>query len=292
MPAQSAQTVRSFDLPSAEFIFGSTTGMCEIREKIHRALHDDLPVLIEGENGTGKEVIGRFLHSYSVRRDGPFLKLNCAAVPPSLLEREIYGYDGGAVVNACGTANGSIGLASGGTIFLDEIGDMDLTLQKKLTETLGGGYYLPLGGREELVVNARFVFASSVDLGTGLKNRTFLGELLGFFAHHHVRLLPLRDRKEDIPQLCEYLLGKIARDFGRPVPRLSSAALEAFQQRKWPGNIRELENWIARIVVFGAEEVMSLEFRRELMTWEEPRQRKRHAAHLSRGRARRPRRHN
>jgi DNA-binding NtrC family response regulator len=108
------------------------------------------------------------------------------------------------------------------------------------------------------------VGATNIDLEAAMRSQTFVDELLGCFANHRLRLIPLRDRREDIPELCDYLLGKFARTFGRPVPKLSSYALEAFRQWKWPGNVRELENWIARIVIFGAEDVMGLEFRRQL----------------------------
>ena len=126
------------------------------------------------------------------------------------------------------------------------------------------GHYRRIGGREDLAVTTRFVCSTSINLEAGLRSPNFQGELLGCFAHR-VRLLPLRERKQDIPQLCDYLLEKFARDFGRPVPHLSSEALDVFQQWKWPGNVRELENWIARIVIFGAEEVVGLEFSRQLV---------------------------
>ena len=142
-----------------------------------------------------------------------------------------------------------------------------------------------IDGRDDLAVNARFVCATSSYLNAGLGS--FLVELLGNFAHHRLRLLPLRERREDIPQLCEYLLEKFASDFGRPVPHLSSHAVEAFQQWKWPGNIRELENWIARIVIFGAEEVLGLEFRRRLPSEEDYHR----VARMRVGRTRRIRRH-
>lgn len=264
--------------------------MREIRERIEGALHDDLPVLIEGESGTGKEVVGRFLHKNSGRGEGPFLKLNCAATSASLLEGEMYGYEKSAV-GAPRAGSGSSGLASVGTLFLDEIGDMDLKVQEKLAETLKTGFYRGQDGKVDLPVNARLICATSIDLEDGLRNRTFLGNLLGFFGHHRICLIPLRERKEDIPQLCEYLLGKFARDFGRPVPRISSEALDAFRQWKWPGNIRELENWIARIVIFGADEVIGLQFSRQLVAREEPELRSHHTAHVTMVRARRPRRH-
>lgn len=287
---ETTQPVQSMELPSAEFIFGTTAGMRGIREKIERSFHDDLPVLIEGESGTGKEVIGRFLHRYSLRREGPFLKLNCAASSTSLLEDEIYGYENGATAKIRATPRGSIGLASGGTLFFDEIGELDLPLQRRLAETLASGRYRLRGGAESRGVEARFVFASSVDAKVGLQKHCLLEKLLQSFAHHHLRLLPLRERKQDIPLLCEYLLVKFAREFGRPVPHLSSNALEVFQQWKWPGNIRELENWIARIVIFGAEEAIGLQFNRQLVTWQEPATRKQ-VVRKQMGHLRRLRRH-
>ncbi len=125
-------------------------------------------------------------------------------------------------------------------------------------------------GSEYGAVDARFIFASSSDAKAGPTKHGLLEELLQPFAHYHLRLIPLRERKQDIPHICEYLLSKFAREFGRPIPILSSDALEAFQQWRWPGNIRELENWIARIVIFGAEEAIGLQFNRQLVTWQEP----------------------
>jgi DNA-binding NtrC family response regulator len=258
--------------------------MRAIRAKIARAMHDDLPVLIEGESGTGKEVVARFLHQHSVRSGGAFLKLNCAAGSARLLEEEMFGYEKS-------PGSRAVGLASAGTLFLDEIHDMDLALQQKLFEVLRSGHYRHIDSREELAVNARLVCATSADLTVGLQNRTFLEELLGCFAHHRLKLLPLRERREDIPRLCEYLLEKFAHDFGCPVPHLSSDMLEAFQQWRWPGNVRELENWIARIVIFGAEEVIGLEFSRQLAAAEQPAPRYPRSAHTSFSRARSLRRH-
>jgi DNA-binding NtrC family response regulator len=265
--------------------------MREIQGEIERAMGDSLPVLIEGESGTGKEVIARFLHENSAHRGGPFLKFNCAAASASLREREMFGYETGAGDDLPESPRGFIGRALGGTLFLDEIDDMNLSLQRKLMRTLRSGHYRSIDGREDMAINARVVCATSFDLKVASRNHTFLEELLECFVHHRVHLLPLRERKEDIPQLCEYLLEKFARDFDRPVPQLSSGALEAFQQWKWPGNVRELENWIARIVIFGAEEVIGLQFSRQLAAGEEPALRYHRAARVSFGRARRLRRH-
>ena len=237
--------------------------MREVRKMIERALRDDLPVLIEGESGTGKEMLGRFLHSHSPRGEGPFLRVNCTAMPAHLVEGEMFGYEKGAAVDARNVKSGFITLASGGTLFLDEIGDLDLKLQQKLAHALTSNRYRRIDGGEDQSISSRFVCATSLDLETAVQNETVLAEMLGCFAHHRVRLLPLRERKEDIPQLCEYLLEKFARNFGQPVPRLSSYVLGVFQQREWPGNIRELENWIARIVIFGSEEAVGHEHGRE-----------------------------
>ena len=286
MVAETAQTFRRTELPNVDFIFGGTPGMREIRTKIEEAAQDSLPVLIEGESGTGKEVIGRFLHEHSARRAGPFVKVNCGAVPARLLEGEMFGYERGATGGLEETKNGSIGIAAGGTLFLDEIGEMDLTLQQQVLRTLESGHYGRQDGWEELVVKARFVCASSQDLHT----RPFLEEFWRCFSHH-VRLKPLRERKEDIPQLCEYLVGKFARNFGRPVPHLSPSVLRVFQQWNWPGNIRELENWIARIVIFGTEEAIGLEFRRQLGLRGGASPREHRATHGKVERARRVRRH-
>lgn len=288
MSSDTTQTFRRIELPTADFIFGTTAGMREIRQKIEHALQDDLPVLIDGESGTGKEVIGRFLHDHSGRREGPFVKVNCGALQARLLEGEMFGYERGAVGEEA--RNGSIGIAAGGTLFLDEIGEIDHALQRKLVATLESGHYRRLDGREEVAVNTRFVCATSVDHKSGAQSHAVVQELVGCFAHR-VHLLPLRERREDIPQLCEYLLTKFARDFGRPVPHLTAYALEAFQRWRWPGNIRELENWIARIVIFGTEEAMGLELQRQATAWEEAGPTRHRVAQMKMGRARRLRRH-
>jgi DNA-binding NtrC family response regulator len=263
MVAENIQAFRRYELPGVEFLFGNTPGMREIRMKIEQATQDDLPVLIEGESGTGKELIGRFLHDRSSRREGPFVRVNCGALPVRLLEAEMFGYERGTSGTIEETKNGSIGLAAGGTLFLDEIRDMDLTLQQKLRRTMETGHYGRQDGSEELRVDARFICALSHSMEAELRAGTCPEELLQCFAHR-VQLKPLRERKQDLPQLCEYLVEKFARNFGRPVPRLSPYVIKVFQQWNWPGNIRELENWIARIVIFGTEEAIGLEFKRQL----------------------------
>ncbi|WP_348260812.1 sigma 54-interacting transcriptional regulator [Telmatobacter sp. DSM 110680] len=289
MPAQTYNETRLPELPQPEFIFGATSGMREIRAKIERAAHDNLPVLIQGESGTGKEILCRFLHENQGCGDKPFLKLNCGATLASLAEGEIFGIEKTKAMKGQENKGGLINFASGGTLFLDEIDCMDVSLQRKVAHTLESGRYRQIDGREDLAVDARFVCATSIDMEVELRNRV-VDELLGCFVHR-VRLLPLRDRREDIPQLCEYLLAKFASEFGRPVPHLSSRAVEAFQQWKWPGNIRELENWVARIVIFGAEEVVGLEFRRQLASGENTVAKYHHVSRPRSAGMRRPRSH-
>lgn len=290
MVAETAQTFRRTEIPDVEFIFGDTPEMRVIRTKIEQASEDDLPVLIEGESGTGKEVVARFLHDRSARRIGPFVKVNCGAVPARLLEGEMFGYERDAAGDVRETKNGSIGIAAGGTLFLDEIGEMDVSLRQKLLRTIRTGCYGRQDGREQLAVSARFVCASSRDLQNSLEGDSAAEKMTSCFAHR-VCLRPLRERKQDIPQLCEYLVGKFARNFGRPVPRLSPDVMRAFHQWDWPGNIRELENWIARIVIFGTEEAIGLEFKRQLDLPGEVVSRQHRATTVKPYRARRAHRH-
>ena len=228
MPCRNYPDRPEHELPSAEFIFGTTAGMREIREKIERAFHDDLPVLIEGESGTGKEVIGRFLHKYSLRREGPFLKLNCAAASAKLAGRRDLRVRKGATVKIASDSKRFYWPGVGWNA-LSSTRSMSWTcpcsgdwrrhsFSRAVTGVSDGG--------EDLVVKPALCAPRVIDLEAGCRSTTLSDELLRSFAHHRLRLLPLRERKEDIPQLCEYLLGKFARDFGRPVPHLSSNALE------------------------------------------------------------------
>jgi two-component system response regulator AtoC len=253
------------ELPSEAVIFGGTAAMREIRDLIERALHNDLPVLIQGESGTGKEVVGRFLHAHGERSHGPFIKLNCAAMSSSLLESELFGHEKGAFAGANEVKPGLVEVAEGGTVFLDEIGAMDWELQAKLLKMLQDGCYSRVGGTEERLARVRVICATNTNLEAAVEKRAFRQDLLFHLEMIGLHMVPLRERKEDIPQLCEYLLTKQSREFGKEAPHLSPAALHLLKQWKWPGNLRELENWIARIIIFGTEEVLGLELRRQLL---------------------------
>lgn len=236
----------------AEFIFGSTPGMQEARASFERAIDSDLPVLIEGESGTGKELVARYLHLSSSRAGEPFVRVNCGALPGTLLEDELFG-----LRSARDAGPGSAGLPAKGTLFLDEFADLDVVLRERVLEKLKAG-----SSRRGEVQNARVVCATSVDL-QGALSQSRVSEGLAKALVHRIRLLPLRERKRDLPRLCEYLAEKFAVSFGRPLPRLGADVLELFEGWDWPGNIRELENWIARIVIFGTEEAVGAEFRNQ-----------------------------
>ncbi len=247
------------ELPPEAILFGSTDAMREVWNKIRCVEDNDLPVLIRGESGTGKELIARFLHTHSNRREAPFVKVNCAAMPAGLIESELMGYEKGSFTGADEIKRGLIELADCGTLFLDEIGDMELTLQRKILHLLQDGHYTRIGGFEELQSHARIVSATNVEIEAAVGTQSFRKDLFYRIDVISLRLAPLRERKKDIPHLCEYFMQKLAAKFGRSARQLTPDALRLLKQWSWPGNMRELENWIARVVILGGEEVPSEE---------------------------------
>jgi two-component system, NtrC family, response regulator AtoC len=252
------------ELPAEAVIFGSTPAMREIRSRIDSILSSDLPVLIQGESGTGKEVVARFLHTRSSRREAPFVKLNCAATPANLLESELFGSEKGSFAGASENRPGLVEIADGGTLFLNEIGDISLELQGKLLRLLRDGSYTRIGGREKRTGRVRVVCATNVRLLEAVETGAFREDLFYRIDVVSLRLSPLRDRKNDIPQLCEYLLQKLSRQFQRSIPRLHPITMQLLKQWDWPGNLRELENWIARAIILGDDEAPGAELRRWL----------------------------
>jgi transcriptional regulator with PAS, ATPase and Fis domain len=252
------------ELPDEAVIFGSTLAMREIRGKIDSVLSSDLPLLIQGESGTGKEVIARYLHTRSSRRDAPFVKLNCAAIPANLLERELFGSEKGSFAGASEDRPGLVEIADGGTLFLNEIGELSLKLQGKLLRFLRDGTYTRIGGLEERTGRLRVVCATNIHLREAIKSGAFRQDLFCRIDVVSLHLSPLRDRIQDIPQLCEYFLQKLSRQFRRSMPLLDPATLDLLKQWDWPGNLRELENWIARTVILGSDEALVVELKRQL----------------------------
>jgi DNA-binding NtrC family response regulator len=251
------------DLPSDAVIFGCTDAMSEVRGKINRVLETDFPVLLQGERGTGKDLIARFLHLRSKRREGPFVKLSCAAVPQGLLESELFGSEGTSEHGTSELKTGLVEIADGGTLYLDEIAEMGWMLQRKLLHLLRDSHYFRVGSREERRANVRIVCATNVKLAAAVKRGTFRRDLFNQIDVMSFRLLALRERKQDIPQLWDFFAQKLASKFGKAAPRLTPAVLHVLEQWSWPGNLCELENCIARVIILGDEEAIGEELRRQ-----------------------------
>src|SRR3954453_10799243 len=219
----------------------------------------DVPVLLRGETGVGKEVLARQLHERSKRAGHPFLKLNCAALPSELVESELFGYERGAFTGAFKNTPGKFEVANGGTILLDEIGDMDFKLQAKLLQVLQDREYLRLGARDTCKVDVRVMAATHCDLERAIIEGRFRQDLYYRLNIVEVQVPPLRERKHEIPALAEVFLRKYSRD---EVPTVSSGLLDVLLEHDWPGNVRELENVIRKYLIFRNSDLIRAELRR------------------------------
>jgi two-component system response regulator AtoC len=219
----------------------------------------DAPVVLRGESGVGKEVLAREIHSRSPRASKPFLKINCAALPLELLESELFGYERGAFTGAVKSTPGQFEVADGGTIMLDEIGDMDVRLQAKLLHVLQDGEFRRLGGRETIRVNVRLLAATHCDLEKAIAEKRFREDLYYRLSIISIQVPPLRERKEEILPLARLFLKK--HGGATPAPEITTDLSEALLMHQWPGNIRELENVIRKFLVFGDAEAMAQELR-------------------------------
>lgn len=232
---------------------GANPRMAEIRNTVEKVAGTDVTVLIRGESGVGKEVIARLLFEYSRRRQKPFIKVNCAAIPHDLLESELFGYEAGAFTGATRDKPGKFELANHGTIFLDEIAEMHPMLQAKLLHVLQDGTFSRLGAKRDVAVDVRVVCATNKLLEERVRDGLFREDLLYRINVVTIFLPPLRERRDEIPVLTEYLLRKYAIQYGRPLRRFSPEATQRMTQYDWPGNIRELENLCKRFVIVGSE---------------------------------------
>jgi two-component system, NtrC family, response regulator AtoC len=240
-------------LPPEDVIFGRSSAMQQVRRLATRICATNVPVLLSGNGGTGKEVLARWIHARSPWSNGQFVKVNCAAIPGALLESELFGYEKGAFTGAHASKPGRVELAHNGTLFLDEIADLDLGLQSKLLQFLQDGRFSRIGGESERVVQARLICATSKNLEDEIDLRRFRADL--YYRINVVRLqLPrLNERGEDIPMMAEYFRAQFQEKFSKQSEPLSPGMLNYLQKLDWPGNIRELSNGIARHVLIGAE---------------------------------------
>lgn len=246
-------------LPPEELVFGRSEAMARVRHMLRMVAGTSLPALIYGESGTGKEVIARMLHLQSPWRSGPFVQVNCPALPASLVESEMFGYEQGAFTGAGATKRGRVETAEGGTLFLDEIGDFALGLQSKLLQLLQDGNFARIGAHGEQHSSARFICASNRNLAREVELGQFRRDLFYRINAVTIELPPLRERREDIPALADYFLQQYALRFERPRHTLSATALDAMRSYIWPGNIRQLQNVIKRMVILGTEDVIGHE---------------------------------
>jgi DNA-binding NtrC family response regulator len=230
-------------------IVGKSEALQEVIRQIRKAAPTTATVLLLGESGTGKELFARALHHMSLRKDGPFVALNCAAIPRDLLESELFGHERGAFTDAKERKLGRFELAHGGTLFLDEIGEMDLALQSKLLRALEGHAIERVGGTKPITIDVRIVAASNRDLGQAVQAKQLREDLYYRLSVLPVRIPPLRERREDIPLLVDHFLDKFGRETKRGAMTLAPETLQALMQHPWKGNVRELENCIERAVI-------------------------------------------
>jgi two-component system, NtrC family, response regulator len=234
---------------SFEGMLGGSPTMQPVFDSIRKVATTDAPVLILGESGTGKEMVARAIHQRSVRKDGPFIAINCSAIPETLLESELFGHEKGAFTGAHVQRKGRIETAGGGTLFLDEIGEIPQPLQVKLLRFLQEQIIERVGGRQEIPINTRVIAATNADLKKGMAAGTFREDLFYRLAVVQIVLPPLRDRENDVRLLAQFFLKRFATQANKPGLAFDSEALRALKKHSWPGNVRELENCVRRAVI-------------------------------------------
>lgn len=242
-------------LPPDHVLFGSTPAMAALRKRAEKICEANIPVLLCGPAGSGKELLARWVHARSVSSAGQFVKVNCAAIPGRLLESELFGYEKGAFTGAHAAKPGRVEMAEKGTLFLDEIGDLDPALQSKLLHFVQDGQFSRLGDEVERRVETRLICSTNRNLEQEIKAQSFRSDLFYRISVVQLRLPSLSERKEDIPVLAEYLRTAFEKEFAMKSEPFARELLEYLQAQNWPGNVRELSNEIARHVLIGPEAV-------------------------------------
>ena len=248
-----------------EGIVGRSRGLQEVLEQVAIVAPTDATVLLHGETGTGKELVARAIHNLSSRRERTFVRMNCAAIPSGLLESELFGHEKGAFTGALMQRKGRFEAADGGSLLLDEIGDIPLELQPKLLRAVQEQEFERLGSTRTIQVNVRMIAATHRDLSAMIGEGRFREDLFYRFNVFPIEIPPLRERREDIPVLVRFFVSRISRRMQKPIRSVSKSSMEALMNADWPGNIRELENFIERCVILSPGDELNvpcLELRR------------------------------
>jgi DNA-binding NtrC family response regulator len=256
---QQAETSLLADDDPDDLLVGESSALREIKRVTDRVAPTPATVLLTGESGTGKELVARRLHLHGEQRDGPFVKINCAAIPEGLLESELFGHEKGAFTGAAGRKPGRFEVAHGGTLFLDEIGEMPLSSQPKLLRAIQEGRFYRVGGTTTVKVEVRLIAATNRELTSEVAAGRFREDLYYRLNVVPIRLPPLRERRSDIPALVSSFATRLGRRLARPPATFSESALQALAARDWPGNIRELENAVERAVLLTEGSVIGRE---------------------------------
>ncbi len=247
---------REKGLPGADMV-GASPGLLQVYHQIREvAKHETATVLITGESGTGKELVARGIHNLSPRSARPFIEINCGSLPFNLLETELFGHERGAFTDAKNRKTGLFEEANGGTVFLDEIGEMDLNLQVKLLRVLEDRKIRRLGGTRLIEIDVRVIAATNRNLKAAIEAKTFREDLYYRLNVFPIHVPPLRERREDLPPLLDYFLRRFGREFNKPIREISREALDLLMRYHWPGNVRELRNVVERICIMCHDEVI------------------------------------
>ena len=236
-------------------MIGSSAALIKIKETIEKVAPTDARVLITGENGVGKELVARALHEKSSRANGPFIEVNCSAIPSELIESELFGHEKGSFTSAIKQRIGKLEQANGGTLFLDEIGDMGLSAQAKVLRALQEGKITRVGGEKEIKIDVRILAATNKDLLREVEEKNFRLDLYHRLGVILIHVPSLNDRKEDVPQLIHHFLKLINEEYKHSPKAIEKAAIDALQQHNWTGNIRELRNIIERLVIMSNQSI-------------------------------------
>jgi DNA-binding NtrC family response regulator len=251
---QEAKVLKS-KLPKVQPMIGESRQLQLIKETIDKVAPTEARVLITGESGSGKELVAQWIHEKSHRQHGPFVEVNCAAIPGELIESELFGHEKGSFTSAIKQRIGKFEQAMGGTLFLDEIGDMSLDAQSKMLRALQENKITRVGGEKDIPVNVRVIAATNKNLLQEIEQKRFRMDLYHRIGVIMIHVPSLNERRTDIPHLIQYFLEQLAVEYGQPAKRISAEAIHALQSHQWTGNIRELRNVVERLIILSDKSI-------------------------------------